>query len=144
MATNAELEKKLKQLEEQNKVMAQMLGLSPVSDAEDITERADHIKFGSPEHAQFLGLIEVSDGDMEDAKTNEYILYESPNTGTTWRLEDEVSPFMAFPNPDKIAKLYLRQKISSLESGPPPVPADAPPLLVPQTAFQEVTYGQCI
>lgn len=135
MATNKELAQKIEQLEEQNRVMAQMLGLSPQPAAEDVTQRGDYIEHGSKEHADFLGLIEVSEDDMEDANKNEYILYESPSTGTIWRLEDEISPFTAFPNPDKIAKLTLRQKVSELESGKPEVPAHAPPLLVPRTAL---------
>ena len=135
MATNKELEQEIQQMKEQNKVMARMLGLSPEPTAEDVTQRGDYIEHGSPKHAIFLGLIQVEESDMEDAHKNEYILYESPSTGIIWRLEDEISPFMAFPDPVKIAKLYLRQKVSSLESGKPVVPADAPPLLIPQTAF---------
>jgi len=133
--TNKELEIEINKLKEQNRVMAQLLGLSSESVAEDVTDRKDYVGHGSPEYALFLGLIEVLEDDMADAKINEYILYESPLTGKTWRLEDEVSPFMAFANPDKIAKLYLRQKVSSLESGKPSVPAGAPSLLVPRTAF---------
>jgi len=135
MATNKELEKQIKQLQEQNKVMAGLLGLSPAPVSEDVTKRADYIEHGSNQHAIFLGLVEVTEDQMEDAKTNDYILYESPNTGKTWRLEDEISPFMAFPDPTKIARLFLRQKVSSLESGRPKVPDFAPPLIVPTNAF---------
>lgn len=135
MASNSDLQKQIDQLKEQNRLMAQMVGLSIGTPAEDVTERADYIEHGSPKHAVFLGLIEVGEQDMEDAKLNDYILYESPLTGTTWRLEDEISPFTSFPNPEKIARLVLRQKVSSLESGAPTVPADAPPLLVPSNAF---------
>ena len=135
MATNKELAQEIEQLKEQNRVMAQLLGLSPQRVAEDVTQRGDYIEHGSEAHAIFMGLIEVREDEMEDAKRNEYILYESPSTQKIWRLEDEVSPFMAFPNPDKIALLTLRQKVSSLESGKPEVPPTAPPLLVPRSAF---------
>jgi len=133
--TNKELAAQIAQLQEQNRVMAQMLGLSPESGTVNETERADYIEHGSDKHAVFLGLIEVLEADMEDAKRNDYILYESPVSGRTWRLEDEISPFMAFPNPDKIAALYLRQKVSSLESGKPTIPDGAPTLLMPQSGF---------
>lgn len=136
MATkDSDLQKQINELKEQNRQMAAMMGLSVATPAEDVTERADYIEHGSPQHAVFLGLIQVGEQDMEDAKLNDYILYESPITGKTWRLEDEISPFTSFPNPEKIARLVLRQKVSSLESGPPTVPADAPPLLVPSNAF---------
>ena len=39
MATNNQLQKQIEQLQEQNKVMARLLGLSPDPIAEDVTER---------------------------------------------------------------------------------------------------------
>lgn len=136
MTTNAELEKRVRQLEEQNRLLRQLIpGLETVQLAEEVTDRADYIEHGSEEHAIFLGLVQVHEEDIEDATKNKYILYESPLTGITWRLEDEVSPFMAFPDPEKIARLTLRQKVSSLEAGKPPIPDNAPSLLVPSTAF---------
>ncbi|MCJ7555941.1 MAG: hypothetical protein MUP90_03380, partial [Gammaproteobacteria bacterium] len=42
------------------------------------------------------------------------------------RLEDEVTPFMSYADPAKIAKLVLRQKVSEFQAGAPQVPANAP------------------
>lgn len=135
MAINKELEERLQKLEEQNRLLRRLVpGLESERDIEDVTKRADYIEHGSDQHAIFLGLIEVQEQDKEDANRNQYILYESPNTGKTWRLEDEISPFTAFPNPEKIALITLRQKVSELEAGKPPIPDGAPPLLVPRSA----------
>lgn len=135
MAKNSvTVEQRLEQLENENRRMAQVLGLS-ADTAAKVTERADYIEHGSAQHAIFLGLVEVEDQDMEDAIKNKYILFESPLTRKTWRLEDEISPFVTFPNPEKVALNALRQKVSELESGKPSIPLDAPPLLVPQSAF---------
>ena len=130
MATNKELEREVQEL---RKLVAQVMGVevANISATEDVTQRADYIPHGSDKHRQFLGLIEVN--DLEDAKRNEYVLYESPDTGKVWRLEDELTPIQAFPgvDPDKVIKMFLRQKVSSFESGPPEVPDYAPPLFVP-------------
>jgi hypothetical protein len=98
--------------------------LPPVEQAED---RADYIAFGSEAHAAFLGLVEVKEGE----DTSRYITFTSPGSGRTWRLEDEVTPFMTFPDPAQVAALVLRQKVSELEAGAPKVPDDAPPMWQP-------------
>lgn len=89
-------------------------------------DRADYIAFGSKEHAAFLGLIQIKEG-----QTGDFLTYKSETSGTIWRLEDEVTPFMTFPDPKQVAALVLRQKVSELEAGAPPVPTDAPPMWQP-------------
>ena len=98
--------------------------LPPVQRGED---RADYIAFGSDAHAAFLGLVEVTD----EAQAGDFLSYKSEKSGKVWRLEDEVTPFMTFPDPRQVAALVLRQKVSTLEAGPPPVPASAPPMWQP-------------
>lgn len=104
-----------------------MHGLVPPAPVDD-TGRADYIEFGSPEHAAFLGVIEV-DPDSQDAK--DYITFVSRESGKMYRLEDEITNFIQYPDPAKAALLVLRQKVASLESGPPQVPASAPPMWRP-------------
>jgi hypothetical protein len=99
----------------------------PLPAVEKAEERPDYIAFGSAEHAAFLGLVEVKEGD--DA--SQYITFASPTSGRIWRLEDEVTQFMTFPDPKQVAALVLRQKVSELEAGAPKVPADAPPMWRP-------------
>jgi hypothetical protein len=89
-------------------------------------DRADYIAFGSDQHAAFLGLIKV-----EEEQAGEFLTHKSETTGQLWRLEDEVTPFMTFPDPRQVAALVLRQKVSELEAGAPPIPADAPPMWQP-------------
>lgn len=138
MATNKELESRLEQLEEQNRLLRQLVpGLEGPSDAIDIKDRADYIEHGSEKHATFIGLVEVDESEMEDAEKMQYVLYESPKSGKIWRLEDELGIQQAFPglDPTKVSLMVLRQKVSSFDAGKPPIPATAQPLLVPQTAF---------
>ena len=117
------------QIDELRAQMAR-LGISlPVEPAMRPEDRADYIAFGSPEHAMFLGLIEVE--DVEKAKADGHIVHTSAQTGNSYRLEDQLTPFMHYPDPMQVAKLVLRQKVSSFESGPPEVPADAPAMWVP-------------
>jgi len=98
--------------------------LPPVQRGED---RADYIAFGSEQHAAFLGLVQVAD----EAQAGDFLTYKSDKTGQVWRLEDEVTPFMTFPDPRQVAALVLRQKVSTLEAGPPPVPDSAPAMWQP-------------
>jgi len=87
-------------------------------------ERADYVEWGSERHKALLGLVEVEPGDEAD-----YITHTSQ--GVTFRLEDEVTPFMSFADPGKIAKLVLRQKVSEFQAGAPEVPVGAPSLWTP-------------
>lgn len=117
MASNKELEAKIQALQH----MLEGHGIRlPTETAETPEERADYIAHGSAEHATFLGLVEVKNGEDTTALT-----YASK--GVTWRLEDEVTAFMHYPDPKQVAALVLRQKVSSFETKPT-VPADAPPM----------------
>lgn len=114
------------------RAMLASLGISlPVEMATRPEDRADYIGFGTPEHAAFLGLVEVE--DVDKAKADGYILHTSAETDRTYRLADEMGATIHYPgvDPEKAAKGLLRQKVSSFESGPPEVPADAPPPWVP-------------
>ena len=124
MASTKELENEIERLKQ---VMRQY-GLleTPKVDVRP-EERPDYIAFGSPEHALFLGLVIVKDGQ----DTENRLTYRSPGTGTVYMLEDEITPYMTFPDPRQVAALVLRQKVSSFESGPPSVPDDAPPIWKP-------------
>ena len=124
MATKADLEAQVEAM----RLALERHGITLEQKAVPDTERGDYIELGSPEHATFLGLIEVADGDdVED-----FITFTSRETGTTYRLEDEVTGFVNYPDPEKAARLVLRQKISSLESGPPSPPTGSPPLWQPR------------
>jgi len=103
----------------------------PAELAERPEDRADYLAFGSPEHAAFLGLVEVD--DVDKAEADGYILHTSAETGKTYRLEDEMGASIHYPgiDPEKAAKGLLRQKVSSFESGSPPVPKDAPSMWEP-------------
>jgi len=93
-------------------------------------ERADYVEWGSERHMALLGLVEVEPGDEVD-----YITHASQ--GKTYRLEDEVTPFMGYADPGKIAKLVLRQKVSVFQAGAPKVPAGAPSLWTPDPKADE-------
>ena len=126
MATKQQrLEQRIEELEQTLRSFG--MTAAPPDAAERPEDRADYIAFGSPEHAAFLGLIEVGETDVDGR-----ITHTSSNTGTTYCLEDEVTPFMTFPDPLQIARLVLRQKVSEFEAGPPTVPANAPPMWRPR------------
>jgi len=99
----------------------------------DIPTQQDHIEHGSNQHAQIIGLIEVTSEDNASA----YITFKSPNTGRVWRLHDEVTPFMQYTNPRIVAELVLRQKVSELEAGKPSVPDNAPSMWRPAESYAQ-------
>lgn len=91
-------------------------------------ERADYIPFGSPEHAGYLGIVEVE--SEKQAKDEGFeVTYKSPKTGKLYRLADELGASVHHPEwpPEVAAKTVLRQKVSAFESGPPPVPQSEDP-----------------
>ena len=98
------------------------------TEAVEPEDRADYVEYGSPTHAALLGIIIVD--DLDQAAEDGYYTAKGSN-GTYYRLEDQVSPFMQYPDPAQVAKLTLRQKVSTLESGKPPIPEDAPPMWRP-------------
>ena len=130
MATVRELEQQVKALQ----AALERAGIrSPAEPAQRPEDRADYIAHGSPEHAQFLGLVVVKDQKAIEAQG--YTVYTSPSTGKLWRLEDETHPLSQYPgmDPDKAILAVLRQKVSSLESGPTPEETirQAPPMWRP-------------
>jgi len=125
MATVNELQAQIEQL---TKLLARHGIVAPAPAATRPELRADYIPFGSPQHAAFLGLVEVK---KDEPNLSDFILYTSPRTGKIYRLEDQVTPFMTFPDPKQVAALVLRQKVSVLEGGPPPASEDAPPMWRP-------------
>lgn len=94
--------------------------------------QTDHIAFGSDAHRQFLGLVEVNEGDNVDG----YITFNSPYSDRVYRLDDELGVVNLYPgvDPTKAATLMLRMKINELEGGPPEAPPNAPPMWRPDDA----------
>jgi hypothetical protein len=125
---------KVNELEARVRELEQLLGAQGIRVTGGATveegPRPDFVGFGSPQHAALLGLVEVAEGD----DVADYVTYTSPASGTTYRLADEYEPVRTFPamDPEKSARVILRQKIGSLESGEPPVPAHAPEMWQPR------------
>lgn len=95
-------------------------------------DRPDYIAHGSPEHARFLGLVEVT----KDDQTANLGTFTSTRTGKTYRLEAELDAVRHFPgvDPEKAVPLLLQQKVGVLDSVPQP-PEDAPPPFEPATVY---------
>lgn len=101
------------------------IGVSPVEvvgEPTDPKERADYIAFGSPEHMGFLGLAEAKDEKEAAASSTYGVTHKSPKTGRVYYLVDELSAIVAHRElePRSAIELWLRQKVSSFESGGPP------------------------
>lgn len=115
------------QIQEMREALA-ALGIRSPRQAGEAEVQTDRIEFGSPEHAAFLGLVEVIEGDDTIALAT----YTSPRTGKAYRIEDEIGVIARYPHahPEHAVRLSLQQKVGELESKPA-VPADAPPMWVP-------------
>ena len=126
MATNRELEQRIKQLEA---VLAQV-GLAAEQASTLPEDRADYIAHGSPEHAAFIGLILIDDPEEADGRN----VYTSRTTNQMYVLEDEIGILRYYPgiDPDKAANVVLRQKVSAFEAGVPPIPDRAPDMWRPE------------
>ena len=100
-------------------------------------EMPGYIGHGSPEHATFLGLIIVPDDEIENAKEDRCVLLTSRETGTTYRLLDEIAILRHYPSidPDKAAFTVLKQIVNSFESGKPEVPENALPMWRPAPVY---------
>lgn len=87
---------------------------------------ADYIKIGSDQHRQFLGLVEVNDGD----DTEGYKTHKSQHSGKVYRLEDQLGVVNIYPNfdPGTAAIIILKMKINDLEMECADPVADAPPM----------------
>lgn len=103
-----------------------VLGIPQVSEKGEIVQH-DFIEFGSDEHAALLGISVVNDPAtlLEGEPT-----YASPTSGTVYKLEDPITPFLSASNPRMIAEMTLRQKVHALEAGAPTIPANAPAMMI--------------
>lgn len=126
MATNKELEQRVAELEN---LLARRGIVAPPGRVDEGTESHNYVPFGSERHAVLLGILPVE--DVEKAKLYEYYVYTSPTTGKSYRLEDQVTQFMHYPDPAQVARLVLQQQVSVFEAGPPPPPDGALPLWNP-------------
>lgn len=120
MTTVKELEAQLAELQA---TLAQNGIFAPKPARATDKDRKDRIDFSSPEHLTLLGLIEMAPGDKDIS-----LFITRKSQGKTYRLEDEVTAFMHYPDPKQIAALVLRSKISEFNAGKPPRPsfAEAP------------------
>jgi len=126
MTDKNELETRVKQLE----AALRRLGVPMPREPGD-KPNPDFVQHGSAAHAALIGLVDVT--DPVQTKKDGHITYTSAKTGKTYRLEDQITPFMNYPDPGQVANLVLQQKVSAFESGPPSAPKDAPPLWTPET-----------
>lgn len=125
---------KIEELQEQVAQLVGLLAMAGIRPPAAKDERAaDYIAHGSPEHAAYIGLIELKDGDIDAAEKAGYTVYVSTKTARCWRLEDEISTVRFYPgvDPAKALLMVLRQKVNALESGQPTVPPDAPAMWQP-------------
>ena len=83
-------------------------------------DRADYIEHGSEKHAVLLGLVKAEPDDE-----SLYVVHDG------YRLEDEITAYTHHHNPAQVALLTLRQKISELKAGKPPISTNAPPIWTP-------------
>ena len=127
MANVKELEAQIREL----RAVMEAQGIRVAAgEAEEIGPPPDFVEYGSPQHAALLGLVLVEEGD----DTSDFFTYTSPASGRTFRLADEYEPARTFPamDPEKSARIVLRQKVGSLESGRPPIPEHAPTMWKPR------------
>ena len=136
MATNKQLEARIKQLE----AMIEQAGFPPVESAPsgDPRDRPDFIDWGSPEYAVFLGLVVLNEG--EDAPMGQRHILPGKIPGNLYCLEDELGAMRFHPGLglDEVVPVLLRQKIGTFESGAPQVPDSAPSMWTP-TPWSEIT-----
>lgn len=131
MATQRELEQRIAQLEQ----LLAARGISAEAQSPGYVppeQRSDYVEFGSDKHLAFLGLEKV--GDVEEAKASAFTVYHSPETGTDYRLLDEMGAALSLHgmDPEKAILMVLRQKVSAFESGPPKPFPGAPPRFNPE------------
>lgn len=127
MPTNRELEQRVKDLE--RLLRSHGIAAGPTAPLADEIERQNYIEFGSEKHAVLLGILPVE--DVAEAEKYGYHVFTSPTTGKSYRLEDQITSYMHFPDPAQVAKLVLQQRVSVFEAGPPPPPENAPALWNP-------------
>lgn len=123
--TVAELEAQVRELQT---LVDRITGRAPrVSDLPP-EERLDYIAHGSPEHAAFLGLQKLEEG--EKAQEFEGSIGELKATGPdgAWYTLQDVTIFGAAVRPEFLLA-YLRQRVNELAG--PVVPGYAPPMWRP-------------
>jgi len=98
--------------------------------------QTDYVAFGSDRHLALLGLVKVGEGDNVEGFTT-----FTSQTGTTYRLDDEMSVLSMYPgvDPEKAAVIVLRQKINVFEGGEPEPPDNAPQMWQPFDGVTMVT-----
>ena len=128
MATTRELEQRLADL---TALLEHSGIIVPRQSAREPQERADYIEHGSPEHAAFMGLVPLAQDEIEQAETDGYVTYVGKKGH--YRLEDEIAALGLVPgvDPEKAARVVLRQKVGAFESGVPKVPENAPAMFRP-------------
>jgi len=128
MATNRELEQRVQQLEA---LLARAGIAAAVPLSAEPEDRPDYIAFGSQEHATFLGLVLLEDGE-QPPQGQTHVL--AGKEGQLYCLEDELGAMRFYPGLalGEVAPVVLRQKINCLEGGPPPIPANAPDMWTPE------------
>jgi len=127
VATNRELEQRVQQLET---LLARAGIAAAIAPSDQPEDRPDYIAFGSEQHATFLGLVLLSEGE-EPPQGQTHIL--TGRDGQLYCLEDELGAMRFYPglSLDEVAPVVLRQKINCLEGGPPSIPANAPTMWTP-------------
>lgn len=111
MVTNAELQQKVRQLEE----LLARHGIRQEPTVEDLTveERPDYIEHGGERHAAFLGLEQVDDDEAEEMD----LVAEGTN-GQRWTLEDRT--VLGLAADDEFLLAFLRQRVNELRGPPEP------------------------
>ena len=134
MATQKQMQAQIDRLETQ---LAVLLGSRATPTPTDPADMPGYIEHGSAKHATFLGLIVVPESEIESAKEDQYILCKGHETGTVYRLLDEITILRHYPSidPSKAAMIVLRQKVGELESGKPEVPETAPQMWRPAPVY---------
>lgn len=126
MPTNKELEAQVKQLEN----ILKQAGLIVEQRSNLPEDSPDYIAPGSPEHAQFIGLILLDDQEDADGR----IVYSSRQTEQLYCLEDERAALHHCPGMDRKDAVYtiLREKVSTFENCEPVIPENAPSMWTPE------------
>jgi len=126
MPTNKELEAQVKQLKD----VLKQAGLIVEQRSNLPEDRLDYIAPGSPEHAQFIGLVLLDSPEDADRRT----VYTSRKTGRLYCLEDERAALHYCPGMGREDAVYtiLREKVSTFENCEPVIPEDAPTMWTPE------------
>ena len=131
MATNKELEQRVKELEG----FLRRIAPGIMTSERDPVEQPDYMEPGSEEHLAFLGLVRV-DPDSPDQVG--FDTRTSKDGKSVYRLVDPVGPYTNYADPAQAARIALLQKVESFESGPATVHDKAPKMWVPEDLKPEL------